>query len=605
MLDSLTKTMSRSGGLVGTLNRDKKAAAAAAAAANSSNNSLGGGGPGSGTLSNGSSLNSSGLRGGGGSSTFQAQVVFLDDSSHVFDLDKKARGAHLLDLVVGYLELREREYFGLIFNDTGGVLPTGHSPDVMRWLDPQKPVRKQMRSAVSSSSSSSGRPTLYFRVKFYVTDPSRLQEEFTRYHLYLQVRRDLVEGRLAAPNSTLCLLTSYALQSANGDYDDEAADNFECVRDLRRMCMVQAGAEAGEGGEDDQQQQEVLPPEEIDRRITELHKLHRNQSPAEAEFNFLEHAKRLGTYGISLHSGKDSSGRDIQLGVTSAGLVVFQNSLKINTFSWSKIVKISFKRKQFFIQLRKELTESYDTLLGFNLASYRSCKNLWKSAVEHHSFFRLHSPKAPQKKFLLMNLGSKFRYSGRTEYQHHQTTTATDGGATSSGGSKVLRSLTRSTPNRKTLPVSLESGKRDGKGRVPRLASPETSSIGSSVHSNGALKPLRPTAPSLSTIQGGVPSAGAAAGAAGASGGGGGGSGSNSTVSLAHRALESFNNKVQSLSTKLPKKAWQEEVTSDDEGEQTNYCDYNCRIACIMPKPLDESESAATCGKIPVEREGV
>ena len=112
----------------------------------------------------------------------------------------------------------------------------------------------------------------------------------------------------------------------------------------------------------------------MDRKVAELHKLHKGQSPAEAELNFLEHAKRLEMYGISLHPGKDSAGRDIQLGVTSNGLVVFQNCIKINTFSWTKIVKISFKRKQFFIQLRKELTESYDTLLGeheYNVNSFR------------------------------------------------------------------------------------------------------------------------------------------------------------------------------------------------------------------------------------------
>ncbi len=183
-------------------------------------------------------------------------------------------------------------------------------------------------------------------------------------------------------------------------------------RDLRLHSLA---ASAASKSSTSSSSSSVIPPsEELDRRVTELHKLHRGQNPAEAEFNFLEHAKRLEMYGISLHAGKDSHGRDIQLGVTSIGLVVFQHQvkgknatsacvcswsststsfviclqMKINTFSWSKIVKISFKRKQFFIQLRKELTESYDTLLGFNLASYRSCKNLWKSAVEHHSFFR-------------------------------------------------------------------------------------------------------------------------------------------------------------------------------------------------------------------------
>lgn len=119
--------------------------------------------------------------------------------------------------------------------------------------------------------------------------------------------------------------------------------------------------------------------------------------------------------------------------MTSIGLVVFQNCVRINTFSWSKIMKISFKRKRFFIQLRRELvgfnenfywkyvdfdcvqSENYDTLLGFNMETYRSSKTLWKACVEHHTFFRLHSPKV-RRRFPL-SLGSKFTYSGRTEFQ--------------------------------------------------------------------------------------------------------------------------------------------------------------------------------------------
>ena len=208
MLDSLTKTMSRSGGLVGGLNKKP----------NSSNNSLGGGTAnvtaGSGTLSNGSHNSST----AGGRGLFQAHIVFLDDSGQVFcvllaflqslsqlsgfpfclapnlprvhfirpqsvyplqilliiclpqifDVEKKARGSQLLELVMNHLELREKEYFGLMFNDTGGVLPSGHSPDVMRWLDPLKPVRKQMRTAISGVGART-MPTLYLRVKFYVT----------------------------------------------------------------------------------------------------------------------------------------------------------------------------------------------------------------------------------------------------------------------------------------------------------------------------------------------------------------------------------------------------------------------------------------------------
>ena len=516
----------------------------------------------------------------GSKSCVTAQVIFLDDSSHVFDLDKKAKGSALLDAVFDHLDLHEREYFGLMFHDTGAAMPNGHSPDVMRWLDPAKHVRKQVRNRYLGGSSGlndllspfntldnrnkdadvkiSNVITFYFRVKFYVTDPSRLHEEMTRYHVYLQVKKDIIEGRLSAPFSTLCLLTSYVAQAVLGDYEyDTCRPGYLAqFRDLRKHCVSSGNAGPASN----------LSQEDIERRIAELHKLHKNQPPSEAEINFLEHAKRLEMYGISLHNGKDSHGRDIQLGVTCIGLVVFQNQVKINTFSWSKIVKISFKRKQFFIQLRKELTESYDTLLGFNLASYRSCKNLWKSAVEHHSFFRLHSPKVAPRRFL-MSLGSKFRYSGRTEFQTHGVQTG--GSGPSKGSGAGASKFPRSTLSRKTLPLNLETRPAQavavtagGEGKAPKLASPETSSIGSSVHSaTGGLKP-KPNAPPIAISNGqSKPNRGQDLNGSSWSQ-----TSSSTSQSLAHRAIESFNNKVQSLSTKLPKKAWQEEVTSDDEG---------------------------------------
>ncbi|XP_027001240.2 tyrosine-protein phosphatase non-receptor type 4 isoform X2 [Tachysurus fulvidraco] len=113
---------------------------------------------------------------------------------------------------------------------------------------------------------------------------------------------------------------------------------------------------------------------------------------------------------------------DIFMGVMSSGVGVYKNRVRINYFPWLKIVKISFKCKQFFIQLRKEANETRETLLGFNMVNYRSCKNLWKTCVEHHTFFRLDQPVPPQKNFFThyFSLGSKFRYSGRTEAQSVQ-----------------------------------------------------------------------------------------------------------------------------------------------------------------------------------------
>ena len=365
----------------------------------------------------------------------------------------------------------------------------------------------------------------------------------------MQVKKDISEGRLNAPMTSTILLSSFVVQSTIGDYDPDTCGSGYLIPyyDLRKHSI----------------NEQNLDNEELDRRIVELHKLHKCQSPGEAEMNFLEHAKRLEMYGIALHPGKDSQGRAIQLGVTCIGLVVFQNSIKMNTFSWSKIVKISFKRKQFFIQLRKELTESYDTLLGFNLANYRSCKNLWKSAVEHHSFFRLHAPRgcsatppmtSTTRKFLTLSLGSKFRYSGRGHELKKPSSDTID----------TVPEMSRTSAMRRTLPLHLEPANisdEQPKRPVPRLASPETSSIGSSVHSNGGLKPKPgqqggpqlPSAPKRGQVD---PDA----------------TPTNSHTSLAHRAIESFNNKVQSLSHKMPKKAWADDRASDDEGKVSLNC---------------------------------
>ncbi|XP_033224913.1 tyrosine-protein phosphatase non-receptor type 4 isoform X5 [Belonocnema kinseyi] len=315
--------------------------------------------------------------------SLSATVVFLDDTQHTFQLDKRAKGQVLLDLVFQHLELIEKDYFGLQYSENGAITSSCPNPDVMRWLDPSKPVKKQIRSG-----------QFFFRVKFYVSDPSKLQEEYTRYQFYLQIRRDILQGRLQLPPSTACLIASYTVQSELGDYlPEEHGAGY-----LSRLQLIPGQTE------------------EMEKKIAELHKLHKGQLPADAEFNFLDHAKRLDMYGVELHKARDSTNKEIQLGVTSIGLVVFQNNVKINVFSWSKIVKISFKRKQFFIQLRREQSENYDTLLGFNMQTYRSSKNLWKACVEHHTFFRLHSPKMRPRRFPL-TLSSRFTYSGRTEFQ--------------------------------------------------------------------------------------------------------------------------------------------------------------------------------------------
>ncbi|XP_012876122.1 PREDICTED: tyrosine-protein phosphatase non-receptor type 4 [Dipodomys ordii] len=311
-------------------------------------------------------------------------ILLLDNTVQAFRVNKHDQGQVLLDIVFKHLDLTERDYFGLQLADD--------STDNPKWLDPNKPIRKQLKRGSPYS--------LNFRVKFFVSDPNKLQEEYTRYQYFLQIKQDILTGRLPCPYNTAALLASYAIQSELGDYNQ--SENLPGYLSEYSFIPNQ--------------------PQDFEKEVAKLHQQHIGSSPAEAEFNYLNTARTLELYGVEFHYARDQSNNEIMIGVMSGGILIYKNRVRMNTFPWLKIVKISFKCKQFFIQLRKELHESRETLLGFNMVNYRACKNLWKACVEHHTFFRLDRPLPPQKNFFAhyFTLGSKFRYCGRTEVQSVQ-----------------------------------------------------------------------------------------------------------------------------------------------------------------------------------------
>ncbi|XP_064023833.1 band 4.1-like protein 1 isoform X6 [Pogoniulus pusillus] len=312
------------------------------------------------------------------------RVTLLDGSDYECEVEKHARGQVLFDLVCEHLNLLEKDYFGLTFCD---------SDSQKNWLDPSKEIKKQIRS---------GPWNFAFTVKFYPPDPAQLTEDITRYYLCLQLRADIITGRLPCSFVTHALLGSYAVQAELGDYDgEEHLGNY--VSELR-----------------------FAPSQtrELEERIMELHKTYRGMTPGEAEIHFLENAKKLSMYGVDLHHAKDSEGIDIMLGVCANGLLIYRDRLRINRFAWPKILKISYKRSNFYIKIRPGEYEQFESTIGFKLPNHRSAKRLWKVCIEHHTFFRLVSPEPPPKGFLVM--GSKFRYSGRTQAQTRQASALID-----------------------------------------------------------------------------------------------------------------------------------------------------------------------------------
>ncbi|XP_018419352.1 PREDICTED: protein 4.1 isoform X2 [Nanorana parkeri] len=310
------------------------------------------------------------------SPNMRCKVSLLDDTVYECELEKHAKGQDLFKKVCNHLNIMEEDYFCLAVWD---------SPAVKLWIDPVKDIRKQVHGAPWEFT---------FNVKFYPPDPAQLTEDITRYYLCLQLRQDILAGRLPCSFATLALLGSYTVQSEVGDYDEDL-HGTEYVSEFK------------------------LSPnqtKDLEAKVAELHKSYRSMTPAQSDLEFLENAKKLTMYGVDIHHAKDLEGVDIKLGVCSGGLLVFKDNLRINRFPWPKVLKISYKRSSFFIKIRPGEQEQYESTIGFKLPSYRAAKKLWKVCVEHHTFFRLTSTESiPKHRFL--SLGSKFRYSGRTQAQ--------------------------------------------------------------------------------------------------------------------------------------------------------------------------------------------
>ncbi|XP_071000118.1 uncharacterized protein [Oncorhynchus clarkii lewisi] len=310
----------------------------------------------------------------------QCKVTLLDDTLFECELGKHATGSDLFVKVCDHLNLLERDYCGLAVWDT----PTSRT-----WLDASKEIRKQVADYTYEFT---------FNVKFYPPDPAQLTEDLTRYYLCLQLRKDILSGLLPCSFVTLAMLGSYTAQSELGEYDPEVHGSHY-TKELRLA--------PGQG-------------KELEDKVMELHRTYRSMSPAQADMLFLENAKKLSMYGVDLHQAKDLEGVDITLGVCSGGLMVYKDKLRINRFPWPKVLKISYKRSSFFIKIRPSEQEQYESTIGFKLPNYKASKKLWKASVEHHTFFRVSSVEPPSSRSRFLALGSKFRYSGRTQAQTRQ-----------------------------------------------------------------------------------------------------------------------------------------------------------------------------------------
>ncbi|XP_030748721.1 FERM domain-containing protein 5 isoform X2 [Sitophilus oryzae] len=287
------------------------------------------------------------------------------------------KGKHLLDYVCQQLNLVEQDYLGLRYVDNHGQ---------RHWLDLAKSIYKQVKDLD---------PVLFsFRVKFYPPDPFRLKEEITRYQIFLQLKRDLLHGRLYCGTSEAAMLTALIVQGDLGDYDpDIHVGNY--VSDLKIL---------------------LKQTETIEEKAMEIHqKQLKGQDQSQIESSFLKLACQLDTYGVDPHPVKgllqDHKGTQLYLGINFSGILTFQGSRKSHHFRWPDIQKINYEGKMFIIHLN--YNEKKHTV-GFKCPTGAACRHIWRCAMEQMLFFTSDAPSVVSGGGFF-SFGTKFKYTGRTE----------------------------------------------------------------------------------------------------------------------------------------------------------------------------------------------
>ncbi|XP_062565326.1 uncharacterized protein DDB_G0283357-like isoform X2 [Armigeres subalbatus] len=312
------------------------------------------------------------------SKTIAVRIVLLDETDFLHELQDDLPGQALLDVVFARLNLIETAYFGIRYID---------QDNQTHWLDPASRLSRQLKGGKQPFD-------LYFGVKFYACDPCKLVEEITRYQLYLQVKQDILQGRLPVSFELAAELGAYVVQAELGDYDPRKhppgyVSEFRLLNNQTK---------------------------EIESRIHEFHVQLKGMAPSQAEFNYLDKVKWHDMYGVDLHPVLGEDSVEYFLGLTPGGIVVLRNKTTVAHYYWPRIAKVYFKGRYFMLRVCDKNNEI--STYGFETPKKSACKHLWKCCVEHHSFFRLVRT-APMQTTSgaasLTSLSSKF--SGRTERQ--------------------------------------------------------------------------------------------------------------------------------------------------------------------------------------------
>uniref|UniRef100_A0A8C5TBC2 Tyrosine-protein phosphatase non-receptor type n=1 Tax=Malurus cyaneus samueli TaxID=2593467 RepID=A0A8C5TBC2_9PASS len=251
---------------------------------------------------------------------FVTRIRLLDSNVIECTLSVESTGQECLEAVAQRLELRETHYFGLWFLSKS---------QQDRWVELEKPLKKQLDKFANE-------PLLFFGVMFYVPSVSRLQQEVTRYQYYLQVKKDVLDGRLISSFEQGIRLAGLAVQADFGDYNQFESHDF-----LREYVLFPM---------DWTQDEAVL--EELTQKVAQEHRTHSGITAAEAELMYINEVERLDGFGQEIFPVKDNHGNDIHLGIFFMGIFI-KNRIGRTTviYRWNDIGNIAHNKSSIVLEL--------------------------------------------------------------------------------------------------------------------------------------------------------------------------------------------------------------------------------------------------------------
>uniref|UniRef100_A0A2K5CV34 Tyrosine-protein phosphatase non-receptor type n=1 Tax=Aotus nancymaae TaxID=37293 RepID=A0A2K5CV34_AOTNA len=262
---------------------------------------------------------------------FVTRIRLLDSNVIECTLSVESTGQECLEAVAQRLELRETHYFGLWFLSKS---------QQARWVELEKPLKKHLDKFANE-------PLLFFGVMFYVPNVSWLQQEATRYQYYLQVKKDVLEGRLRCTLEQVIRLAGLAVQADFGDYNQFDSQDF--LREYVLFPMDLALEEA------------VL--EELTQKVAQEHKAHSGILPAEAELMYINEVERLDGFGQEIFPVKDNHGNCVHLGIFFMGIFV-RNRIgrQAVIYRWNDMGNITHNKSTILVELvNKEETALFHT----------------------------------------------------------------------------------------------------------------------------------------------------------------------------------------------------------------------------------------------------